>query len=101
VPFPRLTRKPPFFAWNSSTAWTTLVLTLHADGRTDGWLLGASPFPRHSLYDNDGNLVAETALTDFSTWFATCYGRGTPWGGREVEPLELRETLPVGERQVA
>ena len=56
MPFPRLTARPPYLAWNSSTAWTTLVLTLHADGRKDGWLLGASPFPRHFLYDDEGNL---------------------------------------------
>src|SRR5207248_3537056 len=28
MPFPRFTARPPFFAWNSSIAWTTLMLTL-------------------------------------------------------------------------
>ena len=34
-------------------AWTTLELTLHADGQVDGRLVGASPFPRHWVYDTD------------------------------------------------
>src|SRR3989442_4825310 len=47
VPFPRVTTTPPFVAWNSSTAWTTLVLSLDSHGRAEGLLLGASPVPRH------------------------------------------------------
>ena len=101
VPFPRLTSRPPFFAWHSSTAWTTLVLTLHVDGRSEGWLLGASHFPRHTLYDHDGRLVGETASTDFRYWFSNSYGGNTPWGGRELEPLELREVVPAAGLEVA
>jgi hypothetical protein len=101
VPFPRLTARPPFVVWNSSTAWTTLVLTLHADGRKDGFLLGASPFPRHSLYDEAGNLIAETTITDFGRWFSTHYGRETPWGGRDLEPLALQEIIPERGREAA
>ena len=101
MPFPRLTGRPPFLAWNSSTAWTTLVLTLHADGRKDGWLLGASPFPRHFLYDEGGNLMGDTAVTDFGRWFSTHYGRETPWGGYDLEPLAIREVAPAREQEVA
>src|SRR5207245_2879392 len=88
MPFPRLTGRPPFLAWNSSTAWTTLVLTLHADGRKDGWLLGASPFPRHFLYDEEGNLMGDSAVTNFARWFSTDYGRETPSGGSDIEQFE-------------
>ena len=97
MPFPRLTARAPFLAWNSSTAWTTLMLTLHADGRKEGWLLGASPFPRHFLYDEHGNRMAETRETDFGRWFMSHYGRETPWGGYDLEPLELQEVAPVSE----
>jgi len=95
VPFPRLTHRSPFLAWHSSTAWTTLELILNADGRAEGRLLGASPFPCHSLYGPDGELAAETGATDFRTWFSTCFGRHTPWGGRELEPLGLHEFTPA------
>jgi hypothetical protein len=101
MPFPRLTARPPFVAWNSSTAWTTLMLTLYVDGRKDAWLLGASPFPQHAVYDEEGRLVAETSHTDFGSWFSRFYGRSTPWGGRELEPLALQEMLPDSEKAVA
>jgi hypothetical protein len=88
-------------AWNSSTAWTTLLLTLYGDGRKDGWLLGASPFPQHAVYDEEGQLVGETSHTDFGSWFSRFYGSATPWGGRELEPLALQEMLPDSEKAVA
>lgn len=94
MPFPRFTSRVPFVAWNSSTAWTTLLLTIHADGRSDGWLLGASPFPRHAIYNHDGNLMGETTSTNFAAWFSSLYGRETPWGGRDLEPLAMRELVP-------
>lgn len=95
VPFPRPTRRPPFVAWHSSTAWTTLELILHVDGRAEGRLLGASPFPCHFVYGADGELAAETGATDFRTWFTACFGRHTPWGGHELEPLRLHEVAPA------
>ena len=101
MPFPRLTARAPFVAWNSSTAWTTLLLTLYGDGRKDGWLLGASPFPQHAVYDEEGQLVGETSHTDFGSWFSRFYGTATPWGGRELEPLALQEMLPDSEKAVA
>ena len=101
MPFPRLTARPPFLGWNSSTAWTTLMLTLYADGRKDAWLFGASPFPRHSLYDDEGNLIGETTDTNFGNWFAKYYGTATPWGGRDLEPLGMREIVPPVDRAAA
>jgi hypothetical protein len=101
MPFPRLRVRPPFIAWNSSTAWTTLMLTLRADGHSEGWMLGASPFPRHVLYDASGTLIGETVRTDFGRWFATNAGRHTPWGGYDREPLEMREFATTGERSAA
>lgn len=89
MPFPRRVSKSPYFSWNSSTAWTTLELILHADGRSEGRLLGASPFPCHSIYDANGRMVEESTSTDFDTWFAGCFGRYTPWGGEERDPISL------------
>ena len=47
LPAPRLVRGKPFFRITSSSAWTTLALTIYADGRSERELVGASPFPRH------------------------------------------------------
>ena len=43
----------PFVQWQAPLVWTTLSLTLHADGRTEYALIGASRFPRHWVYDAD------------------------------------------------
>ena len=47
VPAPRRVSRPPFVKLEAPTVWTTLALTLHADGEVDFELLGASQFPRH------------------------------------------------------
>jgi hypothetical protein len=52
LPAPRGVRRAPFVKWQAPLAWTTLSLTLYADGRAQGALIGASPFPRHWVYDH-------------------------------------------------
>src|ERR671932_690023 len=56
-PAPRRVRGKPFFRIRSATAWTTLALTIRADGSFEHELVGASPFPRHWIYDDEGTLV--------------------------------------------
>ena len=56
-PAPRRVKGRPFFRINSATAWTTLALTIRADGSSEHELIGASPFPRHWIYDHEGKLV--------------------------------------------
>jgi hypothetical protein len=68
-------------------AWTTLALTLHADGRSDLALAGASPFPRHWIYDHDGKLVAKTGRIDFARWFRETEMQRTPWGDEDSPAL--------------
>lgn len=68
-------------------AWTTVALTLHTDGRVEHELIGASPFPRHWLYAEDGRLRAKTALIEFDDWFYRDAGRATPWGGVDTPAL--------------
>ena len=53
---------------------------MHADGRAEGQLVGASPFPRHWVYDADGALAAKSGLTDFNGWSKQCFGDHSPWG---------------------
>jgi hypothetical protein len=92
VPAPRPVNRRPLFQIDSAVAWTTLSLTIHADGRSERELVGASCFPRHWIYDDAGELVMQTGLTDFSTWINDAFGERTPWGAYDspalVQPVE-------------
>jgi hypothetical protein len=79
-PAPRLVKGGPLFRIHSSTAWTTLALTLHADGRVEHELVGASPFPRHWIYDTEGALAQKSGTVDFKAWYRESHGDNTPWG---------------------
>ncbi len=92
VPAPRPVSRKPLFQIDSAVAWTTLSLTIHADGHSERELVGASCFPRHWIYDDAGDLVMQTGLTDFSTWINDAFGERTPWGTYDspamVQPVE-------------
>jgi hypothetical protein len=84
LPAPRRVRGKSFFQLASASAWTTLQLILYADGQTKGSLIGASPFPRHWVYDADGTLVSKSATIDFEKWYRESYGEQTPWGAEDT-----------------
>ena len=86
-PAPRRVRGKPFLRINSATAWTTLALTIHADGSSNHELVGASPFPRHWIYDREGNLSEKAGTIDFKTWYREAHGDRTPWGDEDSEPF--------------
>src|SRR5918995_442143 len=86
VPAPRNVHGKPFFQISSALAWTTLSLTLHADGSAEHELVGASPFPRHWVY-RDGKLVEKSGLIDFKEWYRKAFGENTPWGKEDSEPF--------------
>lgn len=90
----------PFLVTRPFTIWTTLRMTISADGTTTGALVGASPFPRHWLYDNDGELLQKSALTRNQVWVRTAFGSHSPWGGEETEP-EVAEPETQLERTLA
>src|ERR687886_34683 len=83
-PAPRRVRGKPFFRIRGATAWTTLALTLHADGSHEHELVGASPFPRHWIYDDEGTLVQKAGTVDFKTWYREAHGENTPWGEEDA-----------------
>jgi len=84
-PAPRRVSGKPFFRIQSATAWTTLALTIGADGRSYHEVLGASSFPRHWIYDRDGNLVEKSGTVDFKKWYREAHGDNTPWGDEESD----------------
>jgi hypothetical protein len=87
VPAPRRVAKAPFVQYHAPTAWSTLTLTIHADGRSEFALVGASPFPRHWIYGPDGALAAKSGLVDFQDWFRHAFGEFSPWGGEDSPAL--------------
>jgi hypothetical protein len=87
MPAPRRVRRAPFVQWQAPLAWTTLTLTMYPDGRSEGVLSGASRFPRHWIYDHEGQLAAKSGLIDFKDWYRKSFGKHTPWGDQESEAL--------------
>jgi hypothetical protein len=84
-PAPRTVTDRPFVRIHSATAWTTLALTIRADGSSAHELVGASSFPRHWIYDRDGSLVEKTGTIDFKAWYRQAHGERTPWGDEGSE----------------
>ena len=87
IPAPRSVRRRPFVQWQAPLVWTTLSLTLHADGRAEYTVTGASRFPRHWIYDTDGRLAHKSGLTDYANWTRVSFGRHTPWGDEDSPAL--------------
>ena|SRR5215211_3856347 len=86
-PAPRRVRAKPFLRIHSATAWTTLSLTINADGSGTHELLGASPFPRHWIYDDTGQLMQKSGTVDFKSWYRESHGARTPWGDEDSPAL--------------
>jgi hypothetical protein len=100
VPAPRTVRKPPFVQITAPTAWSTLALTIHADGRSEHEVLGASPFPRHWVYGHDGKLAQKSGTIDFKAWYKEAFGKHSPWGD-EDSPALVTEVESALERQLS
>lgn len=100
VPAPRHVNRPPFVQVAAPTAWTTLSLTLHADGRQEVDLVGASPFPRHWLYDGTGRLVRKSGMVQFTQWYRHAFGGHSPWGD-EDSPAIATQVETALERQLS
>jgi hypothetical protein len=100
LPAPRLIRGRPFVKIQGPTVWTTLSLTMHADGTSTRELVGATTFPRHWIYDDAGTLVGKSAVIDFDEWYRHAHGGHSPWGNeqREVPTTDAETSL---ERQLS
>ncbi len=87
LPLPRRIARAPYLRLQSPLVWTTLGMTLHYDGRVEVALDGASPFPRHWVYDGDGKLSLKAGVTDFQAWAAQEGPHRTPWGDEDSPVL--------------
>ena len=100
MPAPRRVRHKPFVQLTSPTAWTTLALTIRADGSADHEVVGASSFPRHWVYDHEGKLVAKSGLIDFGKWYREAFGEHSPWGDQD-SPALVTEVETALERELS
>ena len=100
LPAPRTVRRPPFVQLSAPNCWTTLALTLHADGTSEHEVLGASTFPRHWIYGRDGRLVEKIGMTDFTKWYEHAFGSHSPWGDEE-SPAVVTEVETALERELS
>lgn len=99
APMPRAVKHPPFIQYHAPIVWTTLELTIHADGTHEGALIGASGFPRHWVFDDAGTLVAKSSLAEYKQWMTESFGRRTPWG-EEDSPALVSEVETLLEREL-
>ena len=83
IPAPRRVAHPPFVQLRGPTVWTTLSLTIHADGSAEHDLIGASAFPRHWIYAPTGNLSHKSELMHFAEWYHHAFGKHSPWGDED------------------
>jgi Cyclic nucleotide-binding domain len=116
LPAPRRVSGKPFFQIASASAWTTLQLIIYADGTSKYRLVGASPFPRHWIYDDEGVLQEKSGEINFERWWREAYGPNTPWGGddspavisaaeteleRELSRQIMKNAKPFDRRELA
>jgi hypothetical protein len=100
VAAPRRVGHPPFVQIAAPLVWTTLSLTIHSDGSSAYEVLGASPFPRHWIYDHDGRHVAKSGLMEFEAWWREAFGAHTPWGGIDT-PAVIRPAVSAVEQEIS
>ena len=100
VPMPHPVPRPPFFRVAAPLVWTTLNLTIYADGSTEHAVAGASPFPRHWIYDAAGRLSHKSGLLRMKDWARHAYDKETPWGD-EDSPAVVTQVESVLERELS
>ena len=100
VPMPRPVSRAPFFRVEAPLVWTTLSLTIHADGSAEHTAVGASPFPRHWIYNAVGNLSHKSGLLEMKDWARHAFGKATPWGA-EDSPAVVTEVETALERELS
>jgi hypothetical protein len=100
LPLPRKINKPPYLRVQAPLVWTTLRLTVYPDGRSQTELVGASPFPRHWVYDHAGDVILKAGVADWKRWVGQPSWSKTPWGD-EDSPVVVAQAETALERELS
>jgi hypothetical protein len=100
VAAPRYVDHPPYLQVAPPVVWTTLALTIHADASSNYEMAGASPFPRHWIYDDSRRHVAKSGLIEYRDWYREAFGSQTPWGGIDT-PALVRPAVSDVQREMS
>jgi hypothetical protein len=100
LPLPRTITKAPYVRLQAPLVWTTLRLTVYSDGRSVNELLGASPFPRHWVYNHAGELSLKVGVADWRKWLGQPSWAATPWGA-EDSPVVVAQAETALERDLS
>jgi hypothetical protein len=100
APLPRAIPHPPFVRIAAPLAWSTILLTLFADGTSESEIADASAFPRHYLYDSAGRLTHKSALIRYKDWLHRSEQQRSPWAGVH-EPVPTAQVKQHAERSLA
>jgi hypothetical protein len=100
VVVPRRIPRAPFVRLTAPLAWSTITLTIRADGTSESELTNASAFPRHYLYDTDGHLTHKSAVIRYQDWLHRSEEQTSPWGG-VLDPIPTTEVRETAERTLA
>ncbi len=63
-------------------------------------MVGASPFPRHWIYDHEGRLIQKTGVIDAATWFESVSLDTSPWNATEMEVVTAEAVSEI-ERKIS
>jgi hypothetical protein len=100
LPLPRAISKPPYVRLQAPLVWSTLQLTVYSDGRAVPELVGASPFPRHWVYDAHGDIALKAGVADWRKWLGQKSWSATPWG-EEDSPVVVAQAETALERELS
>ena len=100
IAMPRRVSHPPFWRLTAPVAWSTITLTLRADGSSEARLADVSLFPRHFLYDSAGRLTHKSALLRYHDWIRESGRHATPWDV-VPGPIPVAPVNTVGEQSLA
>ncbi len=101
LPSPRRVNHPPFVQFLAPVVWTTLQLTINADGTSSHELTGASQFPRHWVYDRGRAPVEPRPAWPTSPSGSATPSGSTPRGATRTRPALVTAVESALERELA
>ena len=84
LPAPRRVRGKPYFQCRVGLGVDDARADHPRRRPLEGSLVGASPFPRHWVYDDEGRSSRSRGRSTSRSGTASRYGENTPWGGEDT-----------------